>query len=566
MSKQKKDPELSSLPLDDQFTILLHKKIMFKQGAARRRTKKYYTDQYKKTGLIPEPLLLANQGIMDGRKCSGRKPVLTKEVKERFKEMIEASSDLQDTRFIFITQPGRKIKNYHKWLEEEFSRPISLAALHRYCRQENLQLYLKKEDYDDDKLPKTYFNPVPIFDLVQMDGCVFQYLKIRNAKDLWQKPQVIEFYDTGSRYMFVLDLYFSESSLNSVDLFTDFLLNTPFPDKTIRIRPDRAKGFVNLKRPIHELNLKHSIMPEGFFLAPDFSRRRAPKDKVHLESSHRSLHSFEIRIIKEFQSKIVKTVPGIIFKKGKMKKITVTFLDITIEQLRQSGLIETYRREHNETTHRFSVAGKTKSFCPGKKLRQYLEEQKTIVFTPADVQEFMKYGFKKEKATVHKDKTITYKKQKYYVAVGTEKFSSHSSTKVHVSYYQGKLFIFDYAHDGILLGEAVCQGPSKTPEFVAENLKKRVKANEIEKIAAFLEKQGMKVKMDMLVARYRKGMNFDMAKEIYQSNKARYDKYESLLKESPEKISLAVFNAFLNDCDRSQRSDLPIPYAFNKGE
>ncbi len=118
VSKDDKRPEISSLPLDDQFTILLHKKIMHKRGAARRQAKKYYTDKYKKTGVIPKPLRLAGQGIMEGRKCSGRARVLTDHVKKRFVVILRASSDRQDPRFIFITRKGRTIKNYHRWLEE----------------------------------------------------------------------------------------------------------------------------------------------------------------------------------------------------------------------------------------------------------------------------------------------------------------------------------------------------------------------------------------------------------------------------------------------------------------
>jgi len=60
------------------------------------------------------------------------------------------------------------------------------------------------------------------------------------------------------------------------------------------------------------LNLKHST-PGGFYMGSDFSRIHAPKDKAHLESSHRSLHNFEIRIIKAFEDRIAKTVPGYIF-------------------------------------------------------------------------------------------------------------------------------------------------------------------------------------------------------------------------------------------------------------
>jgi hypothetical protein len=86
--------------MDDRFMILLHKKIMDKTGSA----KKYYMDQYRKTGIIPKPLLLAGQGIMEGRKCGGRRRVLTEKIQKRFIEMVKASSDPLDDRFVFITR------------------------------------------------------------------------------------------------------------------------------------------------------------------------------------------------------------------------------------------------------------------------------------------------------------------------------------------------------------------------------------------------------------------------------------------------------------------------------
>ena len=78
---------MDRLPLDDQFLILLHKKIMNKRGSARRRAKKYYMDQYQKTGIIPGPLLLAGKGIMEGRKCSGRSRSIDERIKNRFIEI-----------------------------------------------------------------------------------------------------------------------------------------------------------------------------------------------------------------------------------------------------------------------------------------------------------------------------------------------------------------------------------------------------------------------------------------------------------------------------------------------
>ena len=84
---------MDSLPQNDQFIILLHKKIMNKTGSAKRRTKKYYMDQYRKTGIIPKALFLAGSGVMEGRKCSGRKRALDEPVIKRFVDMVKASSN-----------------------------------------------------------------------------------------------------------------------------------------------------------------------------------------------------------------------------------------------------------------------------------------------------------------------------------------------------------------------------------------------------------------------------------------------------------------------------------------
>ena len=69
--------DLSHLTLDAQFSVLLHKKIMHKSPDNQRQAKSYYKKQYQKTGIIPKPLLLAGQGLLEGRKCSGRSRVLS---------------------------------------------------------------------------------------------------------------------------------------------------------------------------------------------------------------------------------------------------------------------------------------------------------------------------------------------------------------------------------------------------------------------------------------------------------------------------------------------------------
>jgi hypothetical protein len=542
--------DISKLSLDDQFMILLHKKIMDKTGSAKRRAKKYYLDQYQKTGIIPKPLLLAGRGIMEGRKCSGRSRALSPDVKNRFIEMVKASCNADDPRFIYISRKARAITTFHKFLQEEFQKSISIHALRRLVRQQNLNLYLERPDFDEPQIAKGFFNPEQIFDLVQVDGCSFQYIKIRDENGKWCKPQVLEFYDTGSRYMFVLEFYFSETSLNALDLFTRFLLDVPFPKKRIRLRPDRAKGFLNLKRPIHELNIKYSL-PDGFYMEADFTGRKSPKHKVHLESSHRSLHHFEIRIIKKFEDAIVKTEPGFCFKGNKKEPIVVTCLDITLEQLRGSRMLELYRREHNDSVHRFSEAGQTQSWSPGQKLKAYLTDQQTIKFDPNHIDDFIRYGFDKRKATVSTQKTITYNKQKYTVVVGAEKFSSYKSTPVAVSCCNNKLYIFEPQKDGVFLGEALCQQPSRKPKSVVEKSEKRLKQNEIEQIAAYLENQQMSVDIDSLICCYQSGLTFNIARAVFENNTKRYDQLVAKLQQ-PDRAGFVRFNAFVIDYQRYQ--------------
>ncbi len=422
---------------DDHFYLLLHKKIMDKHGSARRRAKKYYLDQYRKTGIIPAPLLLLEKGVTDGRKCSGRPRSIDEDVRKRFIEMVKASTDHASDGFIFVTRRLRTIKNYHAWLEEEFDRPISLPALRRCARRELLKYYLGKPDFEDNLPVKSTFKSVPVFDLVQMDGCRFRYLKIKDDHGHWKKPLVIELFDTGSRYMFTLQAYFEESNLNSVDLFTRFLCSTPFPLKKIRIRPDNAKGFLNLKRPINALNMAHSS-PEGFYMDPDFSRVNSPKDKVHLESSHRTLHNFEARIIKAFDDRIVKKIPGTVFTNGKKEKVTVTCLDIRLQDL--APMMEAYRNEHNGTKHDYSDDGYISSWIPAEKLAQHVSEQtEMLAFSNDQVSAYMKYGFKKINATVSSRGIIRHDKRDYTVTTGAEVFSRHKSTPVKVSRYEDKL-------------------------------------------------------------------------------------------------------------------------------
>ena len=548
------------LSIDDRFYLLLHKKIMNKTGSARRRTKKYYKDQYKKTGIIPRPLLLAEKGVMEGRKCSGRPRSLDEVVRIRFIEMVKASCDHSSRGFIFITRKARIIKNYHHWLEQEFGRSISLQALRRCVKNENLKCFLQKPDYEEDIPVKHTFKSEPVFGLIQIDGCRFRYVKIRDEAGNWQPPWVIEIFDTGSRYMFVLDAWFKETNMNTLELFTRFLKGTEFPMVTICIRPDNAKGFLNLKRPINALNTAHST-PGGFFMESDFSRVHSPKDKAHLESTHRSLHNFEIRIIKAFEERIVKTVPTTIFNRGKKETITVTLLDITLEDLRNSGLIQQYRNEHNRNKHYFSENGRIETWIPERKMERFLSEQTdTLNFSPGQVQEYMKYGFEKVNATVSKKRTLRYANQDYHVTIGADLFSRHKSTPVKISSYRDKLYIFEPGEDGVLLGEALACQPFDGPPVIRDT---HTQPDEVSRMIDFLEHCGMIVDRPALIEIYHRGVDLKQAKTIYMQHQQRYDAYMKKMRQPLQQKGKALFNAFALDCQKSMHADHVAPYALH---
>jgi len=548
------------LSIDDRFYLLLHKKIMNKAGSARRRAKKYYKDQYRKTGIIPRPLFLAEKGVMEGRKCSGRPRSLDETVRMRFIDMVKASCDPLSRDFIFITRKARTIKNYHYWLEQEFDRTISLQALRRCVRNENLKVYLEKPDTDEDVPVKHTFKSEPVFALIQIDGCRFRYIKIRNEDGNWQAPQAIEIFDTGSRHMFDLDAWFEETSMNSLELFIRFLQGTEFPLVTICIRPDNAKGFLNLKRPINALNTEHST-PSGFFMKSDFARIHSPKDKAHLESTHRSLHNFEIRVIKVFEDRIIKTVPTTIFNQGKKETITVTFLDITLQDLRNSGLIQEYRNKHNRNKHYFSENGRIETWVPEQKMEHFLSEQTgTLTFSPGQVQEYMKYGFDKITATVSKNRTIRYAKKDYYVTIGADLFSRHKSTPVKISSYRDKLYIFEPGEDGVLLGEALACQPFDGPLVIRDI---STQPDDVSRMINFLEQCGMMVDRPALIEIYHRGIDLKQAKTIYMQHQQRYDTYMKKMRQPLQQKRKALFNAFALDCQKSMHTGHVAPYAFH---
>jgi hypothetical protein len=283
--------------------------------------------------------------------------------------------------------------------------------------------------------------------------------------------------------------------------------------------------------------------------------------KAHLESSHRSLHYFEARIIKAFEEKIVRTEPGKIYKNGKFETITVTLLDIDLNELRTNGVIEDYQKQHNSSKHNFSEKGMTSSWIPQEKFENFMAEHQTFDFSADKVKQFMKYGFDKINVTVNTQRKIRFDKQDFYVAEGAERFSRHKSTDVIISRVNDKLLIFEDKPDGVIIGEAVCQKRYDVSVLLEKSV---IQKNEIELISEYLEQQGMLVDPTALINANQKGLTIDMTKTIYQRHQKRYENYSKKINHSGAAIGKALFNAFLVDYDRHQRNTHVAPYATYK--
>ena len=181
-----------------------------------------------------------------------------------------------------------------------------------------------------------------------------------------------------------------------------------------------------------------------------------------------------------------------------------------------------------------------------------MADQQTMEFDPDHIHDFIRYGFDKRKATVSTQKTITYDKRKYTVVVGAEKFSSYKSTPVHVSHHNNKLYIFEQKKDGVFLGEALCQQPSQKPKSVVKKSQKRLKQNEVEQIAAYLQNRQMSVDINSLICCYQSGLTFNIAKTVFENNTKRYDQLGARLLQ-PERAGFVRFNAFVIDYQRYQQ-------------
>jgi len=517
--------------LDERFNELLFKKTMHMTANQKSSARYYYKMQYQKTGQIPKGLLFRK-----GCKASGRRKVHSQELEKRFIEMVQKSSDINDPDF--ITRPLRTIENFKRRLLDEFFE-IKIHTLYRLSKKHHLKEYLNRPDDGKKSAPIFAFSDMEVFDLIFMDGCVFHYFEIRDDDGQFRHPMAISFMDAASRNIFSMDLNFSESNLNSILAFESFLKSTEFPEKTIKFRPDNSSGFVNLKRVLKELNYAYAL-PDQFFFQDSFAKVKNPKQKAHLESSHRLLHNFEDHIMRQLpKQKLIKRYQSFRFlASGKKEKITISRYDITLDELKSTSVCYDYLKLHNDDCRSFSVEGQIKRFKPSQKLSDYLGSISTFRFKNEDIQNCLKYGFPKQDALIRNKGRIHFNKTDYQMISGS--YGQHM--KVKVSAYKDKLFVFETAQNGLLLGEAV-----RISAFVPP-LRKSIQLpqNQFEYMTFLLNQNGISIKgydLQRFTSLYKQGLDLKMTQSILNQYQTTYDKYRQLPDEQKNTLLLNLFFA-----------------------
>ena len=155
---------------------------------------------------------------------------------------------------------------------------------------------------------------------------------------------------------------------------------------------------------------------------------------------------------------------------------------------------------------------------------------------------------------------IRYDNRIYCVTLGADSFSNHKGTPVKISCYHDKLFIFEPADNGILLGEALLQ---KSPEQPVKHPVIDLEKSELEQVIEFLEGHAMTIDRPLLIETHNKGLSLNTVKNIFNQNHSRYMAYLKKIKQSDHVKGMAVFNAFILDCQAHLRKEPVAPYAIH---
>lgn len=559
------------------FEDLLARFCVGKTPTQRAATMWRYRQIYKATGEIPVVLL---QDGRDGRKGrSGKKTTLTDAVLVRFEALIKEKTDKDS--LMYSTKRLRRVTVLHRALERELGEKIAINKLRTFLKNRpDLEALRSQSDGDDKPVRDTKSYPAePVGKVILMDGVTADYFQLVGG-DFKNKPLTptwIELFDMGSRKFLAMHAYASESNASSCDIFDKFIRNNQFMPQHTHIRPDNAKGFLNLKPVLHDLNNHIKARKDGFMFIDDFARPLKAKDKAHLESSHRLLHDFEGEVIDHFYrlGKVIGKKDGMRKVGNRMEAIKVTLIDATLEELNASGLTERYVAMFNNESHRFTEENVTTPWIPSERWESAFNEQMAdtggefISFGEAESRVVRLHGCRKKIGSIGKNGLITFNKVNYKAPdslLNMGVWSRTAPTKVWVGQIEdGSITIFSKEHDGRVIGELLEVAANQAPKHITDKINAKIAKTDtdtrrLDVIEAlrkydFTITQGEKGNYHLLTQLFNLGLDIELTKELLKENKERYSKGSSALR----------INYFATDVKRLLKQPEKItPYALKE--
>jgi len=316
----------------------------------------------------------------------------------------------------------------------------------------NEQDLVDNKVYENEKYKGLDF---PVLHTVEADVAQTHYFAIRKdpAKPISSAVDCcfincIQFYDLGSRRLMAINGCFGESYENSVDIFNKFILENQFTETGIGIKLGNLNGFLNLQCCIKEINKRYA-QPDGFAFLEDYARAGTLKDNAHLDSSRRAFCIFELSVIEYYKkhNKVVGTFKRRRSNDSLFAQYEVTMIDISLEEFKESGLLEEYQSKHNNSNHRFAENGWQKTWIPNVKYDAHLKLHPVFNFTEEDALRNSVLGYTKQKAVVNKEGLITFEKLRYSVPQDAD-FSRTNPTPVYIcNIGNGLLAVFSVVNE-----------------------------------------------------------------------------------------------------------------------
>jgi hypothetical protein len=306
--------------------------------------------------------------------------------------------------------------------------------------------------------------------------------------------------DTGSRYKLAAHAYYSESNATALDLMKKVFTNNKFPMGSsetkfiIEHKPDNNKGFLNLEF-LEMFCAKHWAHKYRFQFYFKPAKPGDHQGKAAIEGGNNAVHSdLAYDIVTHFNDKKAEHWEKQSQKNGGNRMVMVTRLNITLDELNQSGVIQQWCNRINREKRDFREDGITVRFAPVTRWQEMINNPPggdTFTLSGEDLIELEKFGMVKESAKVSNKRqvkgVIRYQTQDYKVTDST--LFSSAMTDVRISKLtDGRLAVFNSSDDKKTDGtDFLCYAePFKAPDSeVSAHIsdKKAEKIQKYEKIS-----------------------------------------------------------------------------------